>query len=115
MEIEIRIACEEDAENLLEIYAYYVKNTAITFEHEVPTLEEFTGRIRETLKNYPYLVALIDGRIVGYIYAGRFRTRASYAWSASTSVYVDKRYHGLGIGKRTCPPQAFIPFRELQL
>lgn len=70
MEIEIRIACEEDAADLLEIYAYYVKNTAITFEHEVPTLEEFTGRIRETLKNYPYLVALIDGRIVGYIYAG---------------------------------------------
>ena len=100
MEIKIRIAREEDAEDLLRIYAYYVKNTAITFEHDVPTLEEFTGRIRETLKNYPYLVALIDGRIVGYIYAGRFRTRASYAWSATTSVYVDRQYHRLGIGKR---------------
>ncbi len=99
MEILIRIAREEDAEDLLNIYAHYVKNTAITFEHEVPTLEEFTSRISETLKNYPYLVVVIDGKIAGYIYAGRFRTRASYAWSASTSIYIDKQYHRRGIGK----------------
>ena len=98
-EIIIRVASEEDAEALLNIYTYYVKNTAITFEHEVPTLEEFKNRIRETLKNYPYLVAVVDGKIAGYIYASRFRTRASYAWSASTSIYLDKQYHRLGIGK----------------
>ena len=98
-EISIRVATEEDAEALLSIYAYYVENTAITFEHEVPTLEEFKNRIKETLKNYPYLVAVVDGKIVGYIYASRFRTRASYAWSASTSIYLDKQYHRLGIGK----------------
>jgi len=100
MEIIIRVAREEDAEALLNIYAYYVKNTAITFEHEVPTLEDFTRRIKETLKEYPYFVALIDGQIVGYVYAGKFRTRASYVWSASTSIYIDNRYHGLGIGKK---------------
>ena len=32
-EIIIRVASEEDAEALLNIYTYYVKNTAITFEH----------------------------------------------------------------------------------
>lgn len=99
MDILVRVAREEDAEELLNVYAYYVKNTAITFEHEVPTLEEFTCRIKETLNNYPYLVALVDGKVAGYIYAGRFRTRASYAWSASTSIYIDKQYHRLGIGK----------------
>lgn len=98
-EIIIRVASEEDAEVLLNIYTYYVKNTAITFEHEVPTLEEFKNRIKETLKNYPYLVAVVDGEVAGYIYASRFRTRASYAWSASTSIYLDKQYHRLGIGK----------------
>ena len=95
----IRVAREEDAGELLNIYAHYVKNTAITFEHEVPTLEEFTWRIKETLHNYPYLVAVVDGKIAGYIYAGRFRTRASYAWSATTSIYIDKQYHRMGIGK----------------
>ena len=99
MNISVRVARKEDARELLNIYAYYVENTAITFEYEVPTLEEFTDRIKETLKNYPYLVAVIDGKIVGYIYAGRFRTRAAYAWSASTSVYIDKQYHKKGIGK----------------
>lgn len=100
MEIQIRVAREEDAKDLLNIYAHYVKNTAITFEHEVPSLEEFTGRIKETLKDYPYLVALAEDKIVGYIYASRFRTRAAYAWSASTSIYIDEQYHRMGIGKR---------------
>lgn len=99
MDILIRVAREEDARELLNIYAYYVEHTAITFEHEAPTLEEFAHRIRETLRNYPYLVAEVDGKIAGYIYASRFRTRASYAWSASTSVYIDRKYHKKGIGK----------------
>ena len=49
MEVLFRVAKEEDAGDLLKIYAYYVKNTAITFEYEVPTLEEFACRIKETL------------------------------------------------------------------
>jgi len=62
-------------------------------------LEEFSCRIKETLQNYPYLVAIVEGKIAGYIYAGTFRSRASYRWSASTSVYIDKQFHGIGLGK----------------
>lgn len=98
-DILIRVAREEDANELLSIYAYYVEHTAITFEYEVPSLEDFTCRIRETLKNYPYLVALVDGKIVGYCYAGKFRARAAYAWSAATSIYIAKQYHRMGIGR----------------
>ncbi|MEF2592164.1 MAG: GNAT family N-acetyltransferase, partial [Blautia obeum] len=36
MEIKIRTAKVEDAEKLLDIYSYYVKKTAVTFEYEVP-------------------------------------------------------------------------------
>ena len=68
----IRIATENDAEKLLEIYAYYVENTAITFEYEVPSVDEFRGRIRRTLSKYPYLVAECEGRIVGFAYASAF-------------------------------------------
>lgn len=97
--INIRVANKEDAQALLSIYAYYIKNTAITFEYEVPTVEEFRERICGTLKNYPYLVAEEDGQIAGYVYAGRFRPRAAFQWAAETSVYIDEKYHGKGLGR----------------
>ena len=86
--MNIRLATENDAESLLEIYAPYVEETAITFEYVVPTADEFRGRIRETLKNYPYYVAELDGKIAGYAYAGRFKERNAYDWAVETSIYV---------------------------
>ncbi len=99
MDLKIRLAAKDDAEELLEIYAYYVKNTAITFEYDVPSLDEFTRRICTTLSDYPYLVAEADGKIAGYIYAGRFSPRAAYDWVAETSIYIGKDFHRMGIGK----------------
>lgn len=63
-EIKIRPATEADAAEILNIYAPYITDTAITFEYDVPTLEEFTGRIRHTLEKYPYLVAVRDSEII---------------------------------------------------
>lgn len=97
--LNIRMATPEDAQALLDIYSYYVKNTAITFEWEVPSLEEFSNRIQNTRKKYPYLVAEKDGVIVGYAYASLFRTRAAYAWDVETSIYVDRNCKGQGIGR----------------
>ena len=79
-EIKIRPATEADAAEILNIYAPYITDTAITFEYDVPTLEEFTGRIRHTLEKYPYLVAVRDSEIIGYAYAGAFYGRAAYDW-----------------------------------
>ena len=62
-EITIRIAKEEDAEELLAIYAPYIEHTVITYEYDVPTVEEFRGRIRHVLERYPYLVAEVNGDI----------------------------------------------------
>ena len=98
--LKIRIASEKDAEELLAIYAEYVTNTAVTFEYEVPTAEEFRTRIRNTLKKYPYLAAEQDGVIVGYAYAGPFHPRAAYAWAAETSIYIDMGKRRGGIGKK---------------
>lgn len=96
--ITIRSASAEDAPRLLEIYAYYVEKTAISFEYEVPSLEEFENRIQITLKRYPYLCILQDGIIKGYAYAGPFIERAAYDWSAETTIYIahDVRNRGLG-------------------
>lgn len=99
MGITIRTASIEDAPKLLEIYAYYVEHTAITFEFETPTLEEFQNRIETILQNYPYLVAEVDGDIAGYVYASRFRVRAAYDWSVETSIYLSGKYQRMGIGR----------------
>ena len=96
----IRKAKEEDAEQLLEIYAPYVTDTAITFEYEVPTIDEFRQRIKNTLKKYPYLVAEDEnGSLMGYAYAGAFKGRAAYDWAVETSIYVKMGERKKGIGK----------------
>ena len=97
--VVIRTATVDDAEALLEIYAFYVKNTAITFEYEVPTLEDFQQRIRNTLKKFPYLIAEMDGKIIGYAYAGTFKDRAAYNWSAETTIYLDHTTVKCGVGR----------------
>ena len=74
--------------------------TAITFEYEVPTAEEFTRRIRHTLKRYPYLAAEKDGQLLGYAYAGPFHERAAYDWCAEVSIYIRTDARGTGIGKK---------------
>lgn len=86
----IRMAAVQDAPELLEIYRPYVEETSITFETEVPTVEEFSGRIADILSRFPYLVAEGDGMLLGYAYAHAFHERAAYGWTVESSVYVRK-------------------------
>ena len=95
----IRTATIEDAPMLLDIYAPYVNDTAITFEYTVPSVEEFQRRIAHILSKYPYLVAERNGEIVGYAYASSFHERAAYAWAVETTIYVRQDMKKLGIGK----------------
>ena len=97
-DIRIRVASVDDAEALLAIYAPYVVKTAITFEYEVPSLDEFRGRICHTLQKYPYLVAEEKGKILGYAYVGPFHVRAAYDWAVETSIYVDENLRRSGVG-----------------
>ncbi len=99
-EITIRTASPEDVGGLLEIYAPYVEQTAITFENDVPTVEEFAARMGQVLAKYPYLVAEQEGALLGYAYAGPFKTRAAYDWAVETSIYVRQGRKRMGIGSR---------------
>lgn len=96
--IQIRMAEEADAMDLLNIYKPYIE-TPITFECEVPSIETFSQRIREITADYPYLVCETDGKIVGYAYAHRHKERAAYRWNAELSIYIDEQDAGRGIGK----------------
>lgn len=98
--ITIRDATTADAERLLEIYSYYVKNTAITFEYSVPTLPEFQTRIINTLQRYPYFVIEKNDRILGYAYAGAFIGRAAYDWSCELTIYLDHTVQKCGLGRQ---------------
>ena len=94
----IREAAESDAAALLDIYAPYIRDTAITFEYDVPTAEEFAARIGETAALHPYLVCERGGQIVGYAYAHRIRERAAYDWAAELSIYLAPEAQGQGVG-----------------
>ena len=97
--MQIRDAKPEDAARLLEIYAWYVAHTAITFECEIPAAEEFKRRVKATLAEYPYLVVEEDGIVQGYTYAGPFVGRAAYRHSAELSIYLDHGAKGKGYGR----------------
>lgn len=94
----VRFATEDDAAALLAIYEPYIRNTAITFEWEVPTVEEFRSRIHDRLSMYPYLVAEQEGNIIGYAYASRFRARKAYDWDVETSIYIKQDCRRSGAG-----------------
>ena len=99
-ELTIRVAKPEDAKGLLEIYAPYVEKTAITFEYEVPSEEEFAGRIRHILTKYPYLVLEENGELLGYVYAGTFKERSAYDWAVETTIYIREDQKKRGLGKK---------------
>lgn len=94
----IRFASPEDAGALLDIYANYI-DTQISFEYGLPSLEEFTERIRHISETYPYLVYEEDGRLLGYAYAHRLQERPAYQWNAELSIYLAPSSTGKGIGK----------------
>ena len=87
-----------DAETIRAIYQPYVTKTAITFEVDVPTVQEFEERITQTLAQFPYLVAEEEGIVVGYAYTSTYYARAAYDWTTELSIYVAKESRGQGIG-----------------
>lgn len=95
----IRFVKGTDTAEILSIYRPYITGTAITFECEIPSLSEFAERVKEISLDYPYIVCLIDNKIVGYAYAHRQMERDAYQWNAELSVYIDKNHLRCGIGK----------------
>lgn len=99
LDIVIRPALDTDVDALLKIYAPYVEGSSISFEYELPSVEEFSQRLAKYRSRWQWLVAEIDGDVVGYAYGSPHRERAAYQWSVDVSAYVKANSHGLGIGR----------------
>ena len=98
--ITIRNATTEDAARLLAIYTPYVEHTAITYDIRGPSLEEFRRKITDVSREYPFLVAEVNGRITGYCYAHRFIQREASSHCAEMSIYVEQDNRKTGVGRR---------------
>ena len=96
----IRIAKEEDLQQMLDIYSYYVQQTTYSFEYTLPTLAEFTQRFRKITARFPWLVWEEAGKILGYAYGSAPFERAAYQWCGELSVYVARPAQGRGIGRK---------------
>lgn len=94
----IRIATPDDAGAVHAIYAPIVRDTAISFEWDVPTVAEIGGRMKQVLAVRPWLVWDERGEILGYSYAAGFRERAAYRWGAEVTIYVREDARGRGLG-----------------
>jgi L-amino acid N-acyltransferase YncA len=97
--VEIRPATEADLPFITAIYEHAVRFGTATFELTPPDLAEMTRRFRQLMDGgFPYLVAALEGRVVGYAYAGPYRPRPAYRFTVENSVYLDPSIHRRGIG-----------------
>ncbi len=98
--MSIRVAVPaRDAEAVAAIYAPVVRVTVVSFEDVPPDPSEIRRRMEHVLEWAPWLVAEVNGQVVGYAYAARHRERAAYRWSVDLSAYVAEAWRGRGVGR----------------
>lgn len=94
----IRLASEMDAPAIAAIYEPYVEGHHFTFEEIAPDAAEIAERMANPI--YPWLVAELDERVLGYASTSPMRSRAAYRWSVETGIYLEPDAQGRGIGGR---------------
>src|ERR1700679_3235491 len=99
--LEIRPAIASDLPSVTEIYADAVRFGTAPFELVPPDLAEMTRRFQALMDGgFPYFVAVLEGRVAGYAYAGPYRPRPAYRFAVENSVYLQPASHRRGIGRQ---------------
>ena len=98
--LTIRKAELSDAKQIMEIYSYYVAQTAISFDYEMPDETAFKKKMTDIMQKYPYILASCGDEIIGFAYASDFISRKAYERCAELTVYLRNGYQGKGIGKK---------------
>lgn len=94
--IRLRPAKPEDVPALVEIYRPYVEIGTASLEYDTPSVEEFGRRLESISAEFPYIVCEVDGEVVGYSYAHRYKERFGYRFCAELTVYLKE-----GFGKKS--------------
>jgi len=98
--VTIRRAEARDAAQMVAIYRPFVEHTVVSFEVTVPDEAEFADRIAAVVKTHEWLVAELDGSVVGYAYGGKHRSREAYRFSTEVSAYIAEGHRGRGIARQ---------------
>ncbi|MCW3124362.1 MAG: phosphinothricin acetyltransferase [Bacteroidetes bacterium] len=98
MDVHIRLITEADYPQVLAVYAPYALHTAITFEYDVPSLDEFSQRLRTISHLYPILVCEVEGTVAAYCYGSMHRFKTAYQWSVESTIYISEAYQNKGLG-----------------
>ncbi len=94
----IRNATLKDANQIAAIYNHYILNSIITFEETEIDVEEMSLRIQSVIEQFPWLVYEIDGEVIGYAYASKWKGRCAYKYSVESTVYLKNGVQGNGYG-----------------
>ena len=99
-ECVVRLSTPADIPHITAIYSRFVATSTATFEIVAPDESEMLKRRRAVLdRDLPYLVAELEGYIVGFCYASQFRPREGYRFTVEDSIYVRPDCIGHGVGK----------------
>ncbi|PFG43239.1 phosphinothricin acetyltransferase [Isoptericola jiangsuensis] len=97
----VRAATPDDLTIVAAIFAPYVRTTAVTFDEEPPTAEQWDARLADArTRGLPFLVAELDGEVVGYAYASPWRPKAAYRHTVEDTIYLAPEAQGRGVGTR---------------
>ena len=100
MKIEIRPYKTQDAQAILDIINYNILYSTSLYDYTIRTYDQQKNILDEKItKNFPVIVAEIEGTVVGFGMYSEFRFREAYKYTVEHSVYVDQNNNGKGIGK----------------
>ena len=103
--LTVRASTEADVARCAEIYGHHVLHGTASFEVDPPDVAEMAKRRAAVLElGLPYLVAEKEDRVLGYAYAGLYRTRPAYRFTVENSIYIDQEAVGQGVGKALLLP-----------
>ncbi len=99
MNVKIRKVQLNDVKRIKEIYNHYIANTILTFETDVLSDEQILARIQKYTPQYPWYVAEVDNKVIGYAYASEFIERTAYKFTSEITIFIDKNFTKGGAGK----------------
>lgn len=100
MEIKIRPYKTEDTQVILDIINHNILHSTALYDYKVRNYEQQKNILEEKIsKNFPVIVAELDGNLVGFGMYSEFRFREAYKFTVEHSVYVNKDFQSKGIGK----------------